>query len=183
MRKGGGKSKGSSFERLICKELSLWMSHGTMEDVYWRSAMSGGRSTVAASKGKRLAAQAGDISCINPFGHPLTDQFIIECKAYADLRFAGILTATGTLCNFWKELNLEARKYDKLPMLIARQNQMPTVVCLNRKGLDTLVLKLKCVLTAPKLNMYAVLLSDFLEYAKRPAEKTVLNNKPAGVGE
>jgi hypothetical protein len=53
MRKGGGKQKGSQFERDVCRELSLWVSHGKQEDVYWRSAMSGGRSTVAALKGAR----------------------------------------------------------------------------------------------------------------------------------
>ena len=55
MRKGGGKAKGSSFERLICKELSLWITGGEHQDVFWRSAMSGGRSTVAMKKGDKLA--------------------------------------------------------------------------------------------------------------------------------
>jgi len=49
MRKGGGKAKGASFERDICRRLSLWVSAGKQEDVFWRSAMSGGRSTVADS--------------------------------------------------------------------------------------------------------------------------------------
>ena len=52
--------------------------------------MSGGRSTVAAAKGKRLAAQAGDISCIHPIGQPFIDQFMVECKSYRDLAIRGV---------------------------------------------------------------------------------------------
>ena len=46
MRKGGGKEKGSSFERLVCKRMSMWLSKGERDDLFWRSAMSGGRATV-----------------------------------------------------------------------------------------------------------------------------------------
>ena len=166
MRKGGGKAKGSSFEREICRRLSLWISHGSQEDVFWRSALSGGRATVAAKKGLRLATQAGDISAIHPLGNAFIEAFMVECKNYADLKFEGLITGKGHLAEFWVTAKNEAIKYGKLPMLIAKQNQQPSIVFLDRKGLDVLVIKLKCCLTAPRLNLYAVLLDEFLLYAK-----------------
>lgn len=165
MRKGGGKSKGSAFERLVCTKLSLWVSKGVQEDVFWRSAMSGGRSTVAHAKGKRLAAQAGDLSCIHPIGAPFLDKFFAECKFYADLNYVGLLQGRGKLATFWTEAKMQAARYKKLPLMIAKQNQQPIVVCLSREGLDVLNVRLKCSLTAPKMNLFVILFDDFLKHA------------------
>lgn len=168
MRKGGGKAKGAQFEREVCVKLSLWLTDGAQEDTLWRSAMSGGRSTVAHAKGKRMAAQAGDISAIDPRGHALIDKFVVECKAYADLNFIGVLRSTGHLVKFWSEVKTQAARYQKLPFMVARQNQYPVVVCLSREGLKELNVKLKCSLTAPRLNLYLILLDDFLKHAVKP---------------
>lgn len=165
MRKGGGKSKGAAFEREICKSLSLWVSKGAQEDVFWRSAMSGGRSTVAHAKGKRLASQAGDISCIHPIGHAFANEFFLECKTYRDLKIIGLIKGTGNLVEFWAEAVLQANRYEKLPLLIAKQNQQPPIVCLTRIGAIKLdVMGVRC-LTAPRLDLHAVLLEDFLKRA------------------
>lgn len=134
MKAGGGKAKGSSFERTICKELSLWISNGKYGDIFWRSAMSGGRSTVSLKSGKKLAAQAGDISSIHRLGHLFIEQFIIECKAYKDLNFDTLIKGTGNLIDFWKRVSKDAEEYNKKPMLIAKQNHFPIVVCLNKQG-------------------------------------------------
>lgn len=128
------KVKGASFERELCKLLSLWVSNNTQEDVYWRSAISGGRSTVAFAKGKRLAAQAGDISCIHPVGQKFADLFFMEAKFYKDLQYQGLLTNTGHLYKFWLEAQKQAKQYGKHPLLIAKQNRMPVMVCLDVKG-------------------------------------------------
>jgi hypothetical protein len=166
MRAGGGKSKGASFERLICVWLSMWMSFGKYEDWYWRSSMSGGRSTVAAAKGKRLAAQAGDISCIHPMGHSLTDAFYIECKSYRDLNFVGLLTGKGKLLEFWREAQKQAKHYGKHPMLIAKQNQQPIIVCLDKAGAAKL--KAPARLVGAKWNLRISLFDLFLKTAVRP---------------
>jgi hypothetical protein len=166
MRKGGGKFKGASFEREVCTSLSLWMSAGKNEDLYWRSAMSGGRSTVASRKGKRLAAQAGDISCIHASGSPLTDAFLIECKSYRDLNFVGLLKRTGKLAQFWLETRKQALHYKKLPMLIAKQNQQPIIVCLSREGQN--LLKLNFHLWVPSMGLRVMLFDNFLKTAVRP---------------
>ena len=130
--------------------------------------MSGGRATLAYRKGTRLASQAGDITAIDTAGEPLTRQFLLEIKHYRNLQFAGLLIGTGELSKFWKKLKDDSASYGKLPMLIARQNSYPTIACLDRKGLDVLVLKFACVLTAPKLNLYAVPFTELLINGKRP---------------
>lgn len=165
MRKGGGKAKGSAFEREICKALSLWVTGGKHEDVFWRSAMSGGRSTVAHAKGKRLAAQAGDISCIHPAGEVFASRFMCECKAYADLNYAGLLSGKGHLAEFWEVAKIEAERYNKLPFLIAKQNRQPTTICLSLLGVMVLNtdLHIKAVLTVPPLDMFIFNADRFLE--------------------
>ena len=75
-----GKQKGSEFERYICKTLSGWASYGKRDDLYWRSAMSGGRATVQFKKNIKNTSQVADISCIDSAGEFLTDLCCIECK-------------------------------------------------------------------------------------------------------
>jgi hypothetical protein len=136
MRRGGGKSKGAGFEREICKRLSLWVSRGTKQDVFWRSAMSGGRSTVARKKGTVLNRQAGDITATAPEGHQLTGTFFIECKFYKDLQLRSFLLNLeyGKLWEFWDKALEEAFSYGKEPLLIAKQNLIPTLVLVTKAG-------------------------------------------------
>jgi hypothetical protein len=125
MKVGGGKAKGSAYERLICKRLSLWVSGGKREDVFWRSAMSGGRATV---KGKTVR-QAGDITAVAPEGHPLTDVFYIECKHVKKLDLESFLFKNkGLLAGFWKDAVKQADRHDKEAVIIARQNGWPDLV-------------------------------------------------------
>ena len=128
-RAGGGKSKGSSFEREVCKALSLWVSNGKNEDLFWRSAMSGGRATVGRKAGKSHKAHAGDISCTHARGHVLTDYWCIECKFYKDLNIDLFMFGKGgNLDRFWKQAWDAAHENEKVPMLIAKQNFKPTIV-------------------------------------------------------
>src|ERR1700744_2530157 len=106
MRPGGGKAKGASYEREVCVMLSSWITRGLRSDIFWRSAMSGGRSTVAFKKGKALASQVGDISCVDPIGNRFTSRFAAECKFVADLQYTGLLTGKGKLIEFWTEINM-----------------------------------------------------------------------------
>lgn len=134
MRAGGGKQKGAQFERDVCVALSKWITNGEREDVFWRSAMSGGRATVGHKRGKNLAAQVGDISCIHPAGYRFTEKFAPECKFYANLDYQGLLTGKGKLLTFWDEIGRQARRYQKQPFLVARQNRMAATVCLSSEG-------------------------------------------------
>ena len=130
MRPGGGKNKGGAEERRICKLLSLWVSHGKSEDLYWRSAMSGGRATVHKRAGKDIR-QAGDITAVAPEGHVLTDIFFIEVKHVKDLNIASfILSDRGKLAQFWRQACVQAQDHLRQPLLIAKENHRePLVIC------------------------------------------------------
>ena len=105
------------------------MTDGAKEDCFWRSAMSGGRATVGRKSGKDHAQHAGDITATSPEGHVLTDRWYVECKSYKDLAIcSAMLSGTGLLAKFWRETCDQATHYKRLPMLIAHQNQQPTIV-------------------------------------------------------
>lgn len=82
-------NKGSPFEREICRRLSEWWTHGERDDIFWRSAASGGRATVRSKQGKSTFGQYGDITAVDPIGQPLTRALCIECKrGYSKFSFA-----------------------------------------------------------------------------------------------
>lgn len=124
------KVKGGEFERKICKDLSLWLSNGKYKDVLWRSAMSGGRATVAFKKGERQQA-VGDVCAIRPEGMKFCSLFYLELKHLKD---AGIehlffsLGSAGQLVGIWNKAVKEAEKHERYPLLIVRQNQRATVL-------------------------------------------------------
>lgn len=120
MRAGGGKQKGSQFERDVCVALSLWVSKGRRRDCFWRSAMSGGRATVHRARGLSAETQAGDISAVHSSGHALTDLFCIECKHVRDVRFDLFLFGGGPTEKYWRQANAAAKAYRKRPMLIIK---------------------------------------------------------------
>ena len=171
MRSGGGPKKGSRYEREICKALSRWISEGQRDDVFWRTAMSGGRATIGLRSGEVRRAQAGDVGAIDALGEQLLKHVVIDTKAYDELNvFSGIVNDAGRLYRFWNELRDEARKFDKRPMLIARQNNMPAVCLLTPVSCEQLfcleVYHASAVL--PRWNCHVVLFDVFLREAKVP---------------
>jgi hypothetical protein len=129
VKAGGGKQKGSEFERVICKALSLWVSEGHKEDLFWRSAMSGGRATVANKAGSSLGHHAGDISTTSAQGASLTDRFYIEAKFYRSLQWDRfLLNDSGIVAGFWAEAIKQAAIYKRQPILIAKQNRLATLI-------------------------------------------------------
>lgn len=158
------KQKGASFERLICTQLSRWLSNGQRSDLLWRSAMSGGRSTVAFKQGDKRVAQAGDISAVDKAGHDFISLFYVECKHYKNLNLDSLIKQTGNLVNFWKLAKKEAAIYGKMPMLIAKQNHYPTMVILDTKGKQFFKLSLKSFASVvPKLDAYIIAFDDFIK--------------------
>lgn len=134
-----GPGKGAGFERMICKALSLWVSHGSDVDLFWRSAMSGGRATQARKKGISVR-QSGDICAQAPEAHVLTDAWFMECKFRKDLQFDFFLLRNkGILASFWNKARAEARHYERTPVLIVKQNGYPIVVIGPRNFLKKLL--------------------------------------------
>src|SRR3954464_11883516 len=72
--------KGASFERDLCKRLSLWWTDGERDDVFWRTSQSGGRATSRTKKGKKTKNSYGDICAVDPIGQPLLDLITFEVK-------------------------------------------------------------------------------------------------------
>jgi hypothetical protein len=170
MKPGGGKAKGASFERYVCRELSLWVSRGQRKDVFWRSAMSGGRSTVGFKGGDKLSAQAGDVSAIDDLGMNFIKKFVIECKHVKDLNIENVIKRNGALVQFWLVLCKEAARHGKLPFLVARQNNFPTLVATTRQGLVELgTFRVEAIY--PQINMRIIFWDDFLK--ERPRKKRI----------
>lgn len=157
MRKGGGKGKGSAFERETCVALSKWLTASKSEDVFWRSAMSGGRATVR----KGAVRQAGDITAVAPEGHILTDNLYIECKHLQNITLDALMKGKGELINIWKTTEIEAAKYNRIPTLIFRQNRWPTVLCTTDKGIDFLQIRDIVLIQSRMLSF--VKFDDFLK--------------------
>jgi len=127
-KRSRSKQKGGQFERDTCVKLSHWLTGGKNKDVFWRSAMSGGRATVTRRTGQAVR-QAGDICAVAAEGHVLTDRWFVELKHYRDLQLDRfLLQGTGILTRFWDKAREEARSHDKMPVLIVRQNGWPELL-------------------------------------------------------
>lgn len=153
MIKGGGKRKGAEFERNVCKELSLWVTRGRRDDVFWRSAMSGGRATLAQQKGIDRSRVAGDICAVSKEGYKLVNRYFIECKFVRDLRLASFLFASeGALQQFWLKCLKQSKDHKRTPMLVARQNGMPALLITVPGQLSTVVVDadLPCMMNIGK---------------------------------
>ncbi len=74
------RGKGSTFERWFCKRLSLWWTDGKRDDVFWRTAGSGGRATNRHRTGLSTAGGYGDIMAVDVVGQQFLDVFTLELK-------------------------------------------------------------------------------------------------------
>lgn len=135
MRKGGGSSKGSSFERDICKQLSRWWTEEARDDVFWRTAGSGGRATNRAKTGQQTAGAYGDISFTDPIGADLLKICCFELKrgygqwCVLDLidRKPDAKPCTPVL--FWRQAVKSAADANvRHPIVIFRRDQKQTAV-------------------------------------------------------
>jgi len=124
------KSKGSSFERKIAKELSLWLTNNKRDDTLWRSAMSGGRATIVNRAGGNASAQMGDLSSIDVESDQFIKNFAVELKHYKDLKLLNLLYGGGKdgFPGFYSKVLKEAKDAGKQPLLIAKQNHK-SVIC------------------------------------------------------
>ena len=125
------KQKGGSFDREVCQKLSKWVSYGERDDIFWRSAMSGGRATVGMKRGIKRTSQAGDITAIDPLGNKLTDKFVIECKFYKNIHIESMMFGkpkVGTILEFWTKLYKDSEKLNKDMMLVIKQNGWPVLM-------------------------------------------------------
>jgi hypothetical protein len=170
-----GKVKGSSFEREVCKLFSLWISGGQNEDLFWRSAMSGGRATVAHRKGK-VVRQSGDITAVAPEAHFFTDIFFMECKFLKKLQIDKfILLGEGTLAKFWQVCIKEAAKHGRKPMLIARENGKPPLVITQKGALWEICDPCLPLTLNPEVRLLRDLLKSKIKHVTFDLHRSTLN--------
>jgi hypothetical protein len=123
------KTKGAAFERLVCRQLSLWISGGKNANLFWRSSMSGGRATIAAKKGEKIRVQSGDIAAIDPAGHPFLDVFYVECKRNKTVRLDRLFyPMKGKLLPIWETAKKNAAEVGKVPLLIVKEDGRPILL-------------------------------------------------------
>lgn len=168
---GGQKAKGNAFETKIAKQLSSWITFGQRFDVLDRSPSSGAKATNNRLKSNTLfVSQAGDIIATEDVGYKLTKVFMIECKHVADLNLEGLIYGTSKktgIAFHWSKLCEDCILYEKEPMLIARQNNRPILLCLSERIVNLLSLRLH-VTSLHSFNSFPMCIlyfSDFLENA------------------
>lgn len=92
-KRKNGKAKGNSFERLVSKQLSLFLTQGKDEMAIWRSASSGAMATQNFKRNKTSIGnkiQVGDLVQITPKGiyselDNFFETYFIEVKSLSSL--------------------------------------------------------------------------------------------------
>jgi hypothetical protein len=130
---GGLMGKGSAYERIICKRLSLWWTKGERDDVFWRSQSSGARATIRSKKGLRTANQQGDVQAMDVSGQALIDKVCIELKrGYADFGVDELISGKKrepVICRFIAQCQREVKDDLRFWWLIVKQDRRKDVIC------------------------------------------------------
>lgn len=181
MKPGGGSKKGGSYERRICKALSLWHTRGRRDDVFWRTPMSGGRHTVRKQRGTGALSEVGDICSTDPVSKPFIDAFAVECKSRANMHLHSLFTRqhsekavkkhkSHTVYEYWLEIRALAVSVGRLPLLIFHGNHLPDMVLLNIAGRQRLRLEIHPIAHfMGDEDLFVYLLDDFVLYAEQVA--------------
>lgn len=159
MKRGGGNRKGASFERFMCKTFSRWLTAGKRVDIFWRTAMSGGRATVMARRGVDIR-QGGDMCSQDPDGHVLTDYLYFEFKHLKKIPVESLLMRRGLLHKVWAKAQRESLRAGKNLVLVMRQNGSPITVLAD--GGAARYLRIKARMTVHEYDMHVCLLKDLL---------------------
>lgn len=126
MRAGGGKDKGSSWEREVGKLLSLWLTHGARPDIFSRNVLSGGAFTNASSKGELSSRMPGDLMAAHPLAFTFMSKYAIECKHLASLGLEQFLFDDKNSSELSKIISFadgQARAVQLDYMIVAKQNR------------------------------------------------------------
>lgn len=114
---------------MVCGALSRWCSNDLRDDLFWRSAMSGGRATLHSRKGRKNKSQSGDISAVDRAGAPLIEAFFLECKHLKTLEIhRWVYNAKTPLDEIWDKTLRDATFQNKQPLVVAKQNRQPELV-------------------------------------------------------
>ncbi|KKM17259.1 hypothetical protein LCGC14_1677600 [marine sediment metagenome] len=137
--------KGESFERDMCRFLSLWWTEGKHDDVFWRSRV---RATRRSPDAKH---QLGDIKSDSPEGEGLMKVFSIELKTgysvgkkgktvknvpwdlldLIDHRKGSEALEKKQIIKFWRQTVTDAEISERIPLLIFSRDYHQPVVCIH----------------------------------------------------
>lgn len=143
-------AKGGGYEREMSKKLSLWWTYGKRDDIFWRTAGSGGRATTRMKIRKKTADSAGDLMALSKIGKPFTKRFLVEIKrGYTKKKGAvSILTlldskklgkTNATLFTWVKKALLEKKQHKRKDIIIIfRRDRKEACVALEKHLYDRL---------------------------------------------
>ncbi len=126
IKKSTSKSKGSEFERIIAKRLTLWISGQSKEYWFWRTPSSGAMGTLGNS-----VVASGDIISIKQEGEWFLNRYSIEVKnGYPNSSFHKHLKGVKNdeIRIFWEQCVRDATRADKLPLLIYKKKHYNALI-------------------------------------------------------
>lgn len=131
MKRGGGKRKGSAFERWAARQLSLWLTGGADYTQLIRSVSSGGWT--AGRTSTEAWRNVGDLAPNGPAGERFRETFAVECKHHRRIDLWALWTHDdgGLLGQWWGKLQKEIAASPRpslRPLLVFRANRVPTMV-------------------------------------------------------
>lgn len=182
MRPGGGKNKGSSFERLICKKLSLWFTENERDDVFFRSASSGAMATQRFKKGKNTSGQQGDITSTDSEGIKLIKKFNFELKSYKDFSLDFLVYKNKSLIHaWWEQCTGDSERENKRPLLIIKKNNKKEIIIFEHTLYKECLMGYFGILSnklyicgyVDDVQIMLMLLTDFLDYVNPITLKTI----------
>ncbi len=166
----GGKSKGSAFEREICKMLNVWLTGKEKPYVFWRSPSSGALATIHVEN----EDMSGDITGFSEEAKIICSVLNFELKTgYKETSIDKFLkyNKTDKLKEFWNQCINDCND-KKHPVLIYRKKGLNTPwVCIDNSLFNVLYRKLKnyryIILHFRELrDMYIFELKEFFDAVK-----------------
>ena len=158
MKPGGGKGKGSDFERKIARELSLWWTEGKSDKVFWRTHSSGMIGTVS-----RVIQEYGDIMAVDKVGQPFVDKFSIECRIGKALRFEDLIYKDkGGIWDFIEQGEEGAKSSGREPLWFFKENRKEILMIVKGCVFVQRLLKF-CKQSVSVKNYFVVRFNDFMK--------------------
>jgi hypothetical protein len=169
-------SKGSQYERDVCRQLSLWWTEGKDDNSFWRTSQSGGRATTRAKQKLKTPNSYGDVGYLDIVGKPFIDKVLLELKRgytkdISILDFLDKNRGEPILLKWWdkaeKERKLAKRKHT---IIIFRRDRHKSCILINA-GLFTKMIdwfgdfsRNYIIIKRNKLKLIAIELDTFLAW-------------------
>lgn len=168
MRPGGGKCKGSAFERDVAKKLSLWITTGCSDKELWRTHSSGGVGTVS-----KISQECGDIMGIGDIGRSFCSRYNIECRIGKVIKFSDLIyrNEKSSMYKFIFEGRENAKRSNRIPIWIFKEHCSRDIVvafdlqCDYSKGLS-IDFRSMYPIIFKKLSVYFILFEELINNCK-----------------